>query len=290
MYEPENTHIMDFLYSLVRRGASYSSVNTARCALSAVLAWKEGKSIGCNEFICMLVKAVGNFRPPKPKYSRFWDVNLVLQLFRSWGRNSLLSTYRLTLKTTVLLLLLTAQRGQTIWRLNISGLEFFPDHMSFKMRHLLKHNKPGDPLDTIIVYGYPLDKLLCPLRTVRAYLARTKPYRKGEDQLLLITRPPFTGASRDTISRWTRQILQYSGVDTDEFSSHSTRGASTSMASVMGIDINVLLRQASWKNAETFGRHYNKTIIRADQTLPHLVINSGNRRVSTKVRRRHNRR
>lgn len=272
MYEPENAIIMDFLFSLIRKGASYSAVNTARCALSAVLPWKEGRSLGCNEFVCMLIKALGNFRPPRPRYSKFWDVNLVLNLFRRWGRNTNLSTYRLTLKVTVLLLLLTAQRGQTIWRLNVSGLEIFEDHMSFKMKHMLKHNRPGEPLDTIMVPSYPRDALLCPVRAVRAYLRRTRLVRRREDQLLLITRPPFSATSRDTISRWTKQILNYSGIDTDEYGSHSTRGAATSMATTLGIDMNTLIKQASWKNAETFAKYYNKTIQRVESSLAHIVI------------------
>lgn len=240
MYEPENANIMDFLFSLIKKGASYSAVNTARCALSAVLPWKEGRSVGSNEFICLLVRAAGNFNPPKPRYSEFWDVSLVLNMFRRWGRNSSLSTYRLTIKITVLLLLLTAQRGQTIWRLTYSGLTVYEDHMSFKLSHMLKHNRPGDPLDTLMVPTYPKDALLCPVRSVRAYVKRTLKYRKY-DQLLLITRPPYTPASRDTISRWTKQVIHYAGVDTDRFGSHSTRGAATSMATFLGIDTNVLI-------------------------------------------------
>lgn len=281
MYDPENTNIMDFLFSMIKKGASYSAINTARCALSAVLPWREGRSVGCNEFICLLVKAAGNFNPPKPRYSEFWDVNLVFNLFRHWGRNSLLSTYRLTVKVTVLLLLLTAQRGQTIWRLAVSGLKIFEDHMSFKLSYMLKHNRPGDPLDTLIVPSYPKDALLCPVRAVRAYVARTKKYRR-HDQLLLITRSPYTPASRDTISRWTKQVLHYSGVDTDQFSSHSTRGATTSLATLLGIDINILMKQASWKNSQTFAKYYNKTINKFEGLVAHVVL--GTSKPKTKAR------
>lgn len=71
MYEPDNSIIMDFLFGLIKEGASYSAVNTARCALSAILPSKEGRSVGCNEFICMLMKALGKFNPPKPRYTKF---------------------------------------------------------------------------------------------------------------------------------------------------------------------------------------------------------------------------
>lgn len=273
MYHPEKGQVVDFLISLAKKGAKYKSVNVARCALSAVIPRCNNLTIGAEEMVSWTVRGVNNFNPPKPRYSSFWDVNLVLNLFRRWGQNRDLTLFRISAKVTVLLLLLTAQRGQTIWRLNVSGLEFFGDRMVFKLKHLLKHNRPGDPLDTLQVPAYPDDALLCPVRTLKHYLRRTKLLRKGQDQMLLISRGPFTPASRDTIARWTKAVLKWSGIDTSRFAGHSTRGASTSKACKLGIDVNSLIRQASWKNADTFGRFYNKTIERADQTLAHLLLN-----------------
>lgn len=273
MYYPEEGQVIDFLIRLAKKGAAYKSVNIARCALSAVLPRVNNLTIGCEEMVAWTVRGVNNFNPPKPRYTSFWDVNIVLNLFRRWGPNRDLTLFRISAKVTVLLLLLTAQRGQTIWRLNVSGLEFFRDRMVFKLKHLLKHNRPGDPLDTLQVPAYDADELLCPVRTVRYYLRRTRVHRKGQDQMLLISKAPFTPASRDTIARWSKSVLKWAGIDTNRFAGHSTRGAATSKACKLGIDINLLLRQASWKNADTFGRFYNKTIERADQTLAHLLLN-----------------
>lgn len=273
MYHPEQGQVIDFLIRLAKKGAAYKTVNIARCALSAVLPTVNNMTIGCEEMVGWTVRGVNNFNPPKPRYTSFWDVNLVLNLFRRWGNNRDLTLFRISAKVTVLLLLLTAQRGQTIWRLNVSGLEFFPDRMVFKLKHLLKHNKPGDPLDTLQVPAYPSDELLCPVKTVKHYLRRTRDHRRGQDQMLLISRAPFSPASRDTVARWSKSVLKWAGIDTTRFAGHSTRGAATSKACKLGIDINLLLRQASWKNADTFGRFYNKTIERADQTLAHLLLN-----------------
>lgn len=171
------------------------------------------------------------------------------------------------------MLLLTAQRGQTVWRLNVSGLDFFDDKMVFKLHHLLKHNKPGDPLDTLIAPAYPDETVLCPVRVVKRYLLTTASHRKCSDQLLLSTKPPYQEVSRASVSRWTKNVLKWAGVDTSRFKAPSTRGASTSKACALGIDVNLLLRQASWKSAETFGRFYNKTIERVDESLAHRIIN-----------------
>lgn len=271
-YDPHVAEVVDLLLDLIESGAPFATVNTARCALSLILPKLDAMTIGKNDFVCSTVKGANEVNPSLPRYASFWDVRLVLNLFQRWGRNSRLTLYRMTVKVTVLLLLLTAQRGQTVWRLNVSGLEFLEDRIIFRLKHLLKHNKPGDPLDTLIVPSYPADKLLCPLRAVKRYLIMTKAHRGQKDQLLLSTKAPFQEVSRDSISRWTKHALGLSGVDTTRFKPHSTRGASTSKASSLGIDLNLLLRQASWRNADTFGRYYNKVIERADETLAHKII------------------
>lgn len=273
MRDPELGQVVDFLMIIAKKGKAYKTVNLARCALSAVLPKFDSMTIGCSEPVCWTLRATGNLNPPQARYNAFWDVNLVFNLFKTWGPNRDLTMYRLTAKTTMLLLLLTAQRGQTIWRLNVSGLEILQDELVFRLKHMLKHNRPGEPLDTLHVPAYPTDRLLCPRVTVKHYLKRTREVRGNTDQLLIITRDPYTAASRDTVSRWTKSVLKWAGINTKQFSSHSTRGASTSKACSLGIDINLLLKQASWKNAETFGRHYNKSIIRADETLAYLVLN-----------------
>lgn len=90
-------------------------MNIARCALSAVLPRVNNMKIGAQEMVAWMVRGVNNFNPPKPKYNTFWDVNLVFNLFESWGCNANLTLFRISAEVTVLLLLLTAQRGQTIW-------------------------------------------------------------------------------------------------------------------------------------------------------------------------------
>lgn len=281
-YNPHISQVIDFLVSMAQNGSVYSSVNVARCSLSAVLPVEQNQTVGMHQLVGWTVKATNNVNPSQPRYTSFWDVNLVLELFENWGRNKDLTLYRLTVKVNMLLLLLTAQRGQTIWRLCISGLEFFPDKMIFRMRHLLKHNRPGDPLDTLIVPAYNNDKKLCPVSAVKRYLKVTKDSRGHTDQLLISTKSPYGPVSRDTVSRWAKEVLRWSGVNTKRFKAHSTRGAATSKACQLGIDINLLLRQASWKNSQTFGRFYNKTIERADQTLAHLVIDAAKKAKKTK--------
>lgn len=123
-YEPSVQHVTDFLRLLLEDGASYSTINIARCALSAVLDTGSKDTIGSDPMVALVVKGCGNINPPEPKYDSIWDVSVVFKMLESWGDNDKLSLLDLSKKLTVLLLLCTAQRGQTIWLFQLSGLRF----------------------------------------------------------------------------------------------------------------------------------------------------------------------
>ena len=66
------------------QGESYSAINTARSALSAILCNEYGLTIGKFPAIKRFLKGVFELRPPKPKYSYIWDVNIVLSYLRNF--------------------------------------------------------------------------------------------------------------------------------------------------------------------------------------------------------------
>lgn len=212
--DPEVGSVVDFLKLLSKEDNSYSTVNIARCALSAVIDKGPTDTIGSNRYVCMLVKGVGNIKPPKPKYSTTWNVNDVLNLLRSWGSNKLLNLKKLSLKLTMLLSLCTAQRGQTIWRISVSGLRFDQDGVLCYMKHLLKHNKVGEPLSVIPIAAYDREELLCPVTCLKEYLRRTKRLRGNVDQLLISTIRPYKAIGRNSVSNWVKQVLTAAGIDT----------------------------------------------------------------------------
>lgn len=54
-------------------------------------------------------------------------------------------------------------------------------------------------------------------------------------------------------SRWIKNILAKSGVDTHIYSAHSTRHAATSAASRKGLSVDLIRRSAGWsQSSETF--------------------------------------
>lgn len=170
------------------------------------------------------------------------------------------------------MLLCTAQRGQTIWLLKLSGMSESEEGISFRMSDLLKHNKPGDPLSIIKIARFREDTRVCPVQCLKAYIRKTKELRKGIDELLISTVKPYRAIGRNTVSNWVKRLLDLAGVDTGKFKAHSTRSASTSMVTKKGIDVNALLRVASWKSEMTFGKFYNKPIEDESEVMVNTLL------------------
>ena len=54
------------------------------------------------------------------------------------------------------------------------------------------------------------------------------------------------------MARWTKSIMNESGVDTKIFKPHSCRSASTSAGTNAGVTTDNVLKQGNWTNASTF--------------------------------------
>ena len=65
-----------------------------------------------------------------------------------------------------------------------------------------------------------------------------------------------------------------SGIDTDTFTAHSTRSASTSKAGLQGASIKDILKQGPWSNKSTWQRFYNKNIVVEGQIFEKMVFKS----------------
>ena len=70
--------------------------------------------------------------------------------------------------------------------------------------------------------------------------------RNNEKYLFLTHRKPFRRASTQTISRWVKNVMKISGIDTNKFKTHSTRHASTSAVFRAGLSIDTIKEAAGW--------------------------------------------
>ena len=111
-----------FLLTLFNSGLSYSSLNTARSALSSILPSIDGIPVGQHPFVIRFLKGVFESRPVMPHYTAVWDVNQVLDYLKTLSPVNEISLESLTLKLTMLLALVTAQRGQSLLFLNVDSM------------------------------------------------------------------------------------------------------------------------------------------------------------------------
>lgn len=262
LFSPSIAQVCTFLRITAEEGKAHGALNTARSALSSIIKKIDFNTIGKQTEVTWVVKSVYEKNPPKPRYNSFWNVANVFNLFKEWPENNLLSLKHLTFKLNMLLLLVSSQRGQTIANLDVRGMNLSRDTATFKMTKLLKHNRLGDPLDTIHFYAYHANPKLCVVRTIKFYLSTVGPHRGSNTQLLLSFVKPFQPVKRDTIARWTIQTLDLAGIDTKKYRSHSTRGASASATRKAGIRLNLIMKHAGWRCEQSFAKHYNKNIDR----------------------------
>ncbi|GFR90576.1 tyrosine recombinase XerC [Elysia marginata] len=131
----------------------------------------------------------------------------------------------------------------------------------FKISQLLKTSKPGNQVHNLVLWAYPVDRRLCPVLYTKEYLKCTKPLRQS-DQFFVQCNQLYKGVSKDTIiRRWTKQVLQLSGINTQRYKPHSTGAASTSLAHSRQVPIDIILKSAGWKSTCTFARYYKRPLL-----------------------------
>ena len=139
------------------------------------------------------------------------------------------------------------------------------DNYSFDVAEHIKTSTPRSPYTRIDIAAYEPDHSICPLSCLKAYINKTKALRNNETKLCISYVRPHKPVSRDTISRWTKETLKLSGIDTKVFTAHSTRSASVSKANEKDVPLHEIITKAGWKSAETFRKYYNKPVIQGDR-------------------------
>ena len=142
----------------------------------------------------------------------------------------------LSCKTAILLTILSGQRVSTI-AFRLSQLQLTTDMAIFNLgATLLKHSRPG--------------------RTQRTLPATQI------DEFFITHRKLYHPASKNTLARWVKDMLHFSGIDTSHYAAPRCRSASSSEVWVSGVPMEQILKCGQWKSSHTFVRFYNKDIVR----------------------------
>ena len=201
------------------------------------------------------MKGVFNSRPALPRLNVTWDVSIVLNYLESMSDVSL---FQLSCKLSMLFLLLSAQRCQTLHLIELPDIRFLNNCVYIGPSHVLKQTRPGKHLETLCFKKYDKNKKLCLVRVLSEYIKRTKELR-STTKLLISTIKPVGAASKSTVSRWVKVVMGKAGIDIT-FKPHSTRSASSSKASMHGIPMSTIMKTAGWSNAKFFSNFYEKPI------------------------------
>ncbi|MES9884832.1 MAG: hypothetical protein ABW185_28635 [Sedimenticola sp.] len=264
--------MLDFLTHLFQRGCGYSAINTARSALSATGLIIDGFAVGAHPLVVRYMKGVFNLRPTKPKYSTTWDVSKVLLYIRKLSPVSSLPLKLLTHKLCMLIALTLASRSQSLHLLDVANMKKGYTGYTLCYRHLLKQARPGSGNPVAHLQAYPADRRLCVIFVLKEYLERTQHVRNNETRLFISYVKPHKAVTSSTVSRWLREVMFKSGIDCEQYATHSIRSASVSKAQQNYVPICDILKVAGWTNAQTFARFYNKPITDSNQTFANAVL------------------
>ena len=266
MFHPPVELVLEFLLLEFRSGKldgssrSFRSMGVIRSALSAV-ATIDGVPVGQHRFVRQFMKAVFNERPALPRYKSIWDPDIVLGFLRDLGPNDGLALLDLSRKLAILMLLLSGQRGQTLLALDLDHMRFgdINSKVFFGITDVLKTSRPGSHLSEISFDAYPPDSTLCVIKTLLHYLQVTSVLRGNVRKLFIISRRPYSAASRGTIGRWVKTCLSYAGIDISVYAAGSTRQASSSKAS-LSLPVDTILAAVGWSQGSTFATFYKKPL------------------------------
>lgn len=262
MYSGTIESVSTFLSANYQAGASYSSINTARSALSLILPEIDHYSVGNHPLITRIVKGVSREKPPLPKYEHAWDPSKVLEHLSQLWPISELSLQDLTYKCIGLLSLATAHRVQTFALLKRSNVVHHDNQIEIFVPDRIKTSALNKNQPCLILPKFESNPQLCVKTCLEQYLIKTEPLRdSNSDNIFISFCKPYKPVGSQTISRWIKSILHQSGIDTSIFSSHSVRHSATSAAYRNGVSVDQIRTRASWStSSNVFARFYNRPV------------------------------
>jgi hypothetical protein len=222
---------------------------------------------GQHAVVKQFMTGVFNERPPHPRYTTTWDVDIVLHHMEIINDNETLSDKELTMKVTTLLALTTAARAHELRGIDPRLVEDYGNRMILHIKGLTKTKRQAKQRLAFTLYEFEVGKLDV-IRCLRHYMGRTSSWRKDksrEGQLFLSLVGAHKPVSVCTISRWMKDFLSTAGIDTEVFKAHSSRGATTSKAARSGLAIESIVQKANWSNVRTFQRFYHKEVANTDK-------------------------
>ena len=282
------TQVVDFLITLFDKGREVSTICGYRSAIAAIhTGFSDGTCVSSAPCLGKLLRALYLKRSPVRKLLPSWSLPSVLEAlvkppFEPLAEASLRDV---TVKTVFLLAIASGQRRNALHALSTapvhmrwerSGVRLIPNPSYIAKMQTAASGPVEMFIQPLSVHSsITEDKLWCPVRALKFYWHRTKAKRSG-DQLFIITKEPYSPASRDTISKWIVAAIRAAGSEalTPVVSphAHDTRSISTSWALFSGVSVEEIHKAAYWRSPNSFISFYLRDVPAAEPSFSRAAL------------------
>ena len=249
--------VLEFLTDLYYQTYQYRTINVYTSTISASYLPIDGSPIGSHPLISDFMKGIFELRPPQPRLFTTWSVKTVLKYLKSVSPPEGLNLKQLTLEVVMLSALVFAPRCSFLHQMDLNFSCFRNDGYVFVVPGLVKGSKPHKPHLEIFLPSFPPDTSLCVASYFKRYIDVTSSKRSNSSSrniLFISYIKPHKAVKTSSISRWLKNVLRLSGIDTSQFSAHSTRSASSTFAASYGVSISDIMKVADWNIQEILSK------------------------------------
>lgn len=246
--------VSKFLQHLFDEGLGYSSISTTKSAVASCIIMPYDQQLTDNREVGSFMKGVLNKRPPTVRHKELWDSDIVLRWMESRGSPTQEITAMLAKRLSMLILLVSGQRPQVLVALRLSDLSFGENIAKFDLTNAdVKQGRRGykPPPPHHFERIHPSQNI-CVLSHLKTYMDRTTIARQNVDNLFVTGVKVARPVTLNTLSRWVKEVMTMSGVDTERYAAGSARSASTSKAAKLGMTIDDIVRTVGWAKQSTF--------------------------------------
>ena len=263
-----------------------SRLSTVIAALSSVYAHSGLMDLTKDTCINRLITALVKSSTVAPmKKSSTLPVEVITQMFMSWGSNDKLSIHNLRLKALALLALALMLRPSdvapkaTIFD-HITGEEkgmiFTTDMLKFEdgVVHITLMGIKNDRNRTGFQISLPKheNSILDPVQTLADYIESTEHLRTDKGVFISLNKP-HKAISAAAIAKILDKCITLAGLDGMGYSAKSFRPTGATRAIEQGIDPDIVQKMGRWKSTEVFREHYVHT--RTPASFATAILNSG---------------
>ena len=152
-------------------------------------------------------------------------------------------------------------------------MEISLNHITFKIRNSdIKQGRQNYKPEPIKLKAFP-DKRLCIVHYIKNIFTTDIGFTRHGKTIFLTVSKPIRAASRDTISRWVKAVMQLAGIDVSVFKPGRTRSAATSKAHKAGVTIDEILKAGAWSTETTFSKWYHRQVNTTKPSVAQAVLN-----------------